>query len=348
MKLINVIYNLKSLKLFAILLIITTFLNLTLFVLYEICDTNKKGRYEMGILKKIGKVLKKAADDVSDEATRLGKRLEKETNRIVKDGEKAVRKTRDALKKAANDVVGEIDHITGINIKPIIKTIAGPAHIIAKIAEGDNISEATTDWVVQSIEGGGEIAGILGSDAAKAAETIIATTQLPVLLISNLAGDSLTIVEGKADIADILGSPLASLIRQAHEVYNEFASPLPMEIKLILSGIVSREILNHAKFIIDANPNNVAGLINKINGSSNQNHAVTIDNIIVFNSPPAKTVAGYALWVHELKHVQQYKDKGVLEFAADYTKNHGELEDEATSAAIVAEVVLAAKLDELG
>ncbi|MDH4608707.1 DUF4157 domain-containing protein [Pseudomonas sp. BN102] len=53
--------------------------------------------------------------------------------------------------------------------------------------------------------------------------------------------------------------------------------------------------------------------------------AVTLIDIIVFRFPEGAT-EDLALWAHELRHVQQYREWGVEEFAARYTRDPDSVE----------------------
>jgi hypothetical protein len=54
-------------------------------------------------------------------------------------------------------------------------------------------------------------------------------------------------------------------------------------------------------------------------------NAVTLIDTIIFRHA-SDAEDNVALWAHELKHVQQYQQLGVNEFARRYTRNYEELE----------------------
>ncbi|MNN49140.1 hypothetical protein D3C81_1636490 [compost metagenome] len=54
-------------------------------------------------------------------------------------------------------------------------------------------------------------------------------------------------------------------------------------------------------------------------------NAVTLVDIIVFRDPE-DALNNVALWAHELKHVQQYQQWGVREFATRYTRDYSAVE----------------------
>ncbi|MNP21810.1 hypothetical protein D3C76_1144430 [compost metagenome] len=57
-------------------------------------------------------------------------------------------------------------------------------------------------------------------------------------------------------------------------------------------------------------------------------NAVTLIDIIVFRSAD-DAQNNVALWAHELKHVQQYQQWGVHEFATRYTRDYAAVEEPA-------------------
>jgi hypothetical protein len=63
------------------------------------------------------------------------------------------------------------------------------------------------------------------------------------------------------------------------------------------------------------------------------NHAVTVDDIIVFSHVPGcETESDIVFWAHELHHVHQFAQWGVDQFAFNYLKHSGRVESEAKHA----------------
>lgn len=280
----------------------------------------------MGFLRKLEREVRRVRVQGTEHAERAAKQIEEEVRRI-----------RDQTATNLDHLAKKVEHTTGIDPKPLLKAVAGPAHILVKVAEGHNLTEATTDWVVQQTEGAGQLGGVLGSDVETVARSIVSYSNVPLLLLVNLAGDTMEVVEADQRPEDLLGVPLATLIRTAHAMYARHANPLPIEVRAVLASVVPREVLRRARFVIDRSPDNVAGLANRLHGNR---HAVTIDDIVVFSSPPSGDLAGYLHWVHELAHVQQYASWGVLEFARRYSTDHDDVEDDAHAAEAAARPVL--------
>ena len=91
-------------------------------------------------------------------------------------------------------------------------------------------------------------------------------------------------------VGNVIGVPLADGARQAVELYQDRAKPIPADIRFYLTGVFSKEILERAQFVIDDNVGSY-GIINKFQEAFADNHAVTADNIIVFaKSPSSKDI----------------------------------------------------------
>ncbi|QYU69581.1 hypothetical protein J4558_05425 [Leptolyngbya sp. 15MV] len=278
--------------------------------------------------------LRDAERTARDERKRVQDKIDEETKRL-RDQAKA------NLERARNDT----RHVTGVDLKPIIKSIVGPIHIVTKLAEGDNLTEATTDLVINQVGASGEIFGLFGDDAEKLAESIALISAIPVLVVVNLAGDAVEVAEGDIEPEDLVGSPLSTLLQHAHQLYSPVARPMPIELKYLLNGIVPAQILNRAKYVIDKTPDNVAGLANLLNHLSDDGiHAVTADDIVIFSSGPSSSLSGLLLWVHELYHVGQYAEWGLEKFAAEYTTNYKDVEEAANVAEEKALPILSERL----
>jgi hypothetical protein len=71
------------------------------------------------------------------------------------------------------------------------------------------------------------------------------------------------------------------------------------------------------------------GELNLANNSIRVDHAtaVTLIDVIIFKGPTE--AADPALWVHEMKHVQQFEEWGVHSFAVQYMRSWNSVEDPA-------------------
>ncbi|MGX7703809.1 eCIS core domain-containing protein [Methylobacterium sp. Gmos1] len=102
------------------------------------------------------------------------------------------------------------------------------------------------------------------------------------------------------------------------------AQPIPPNIRAAVQGWYDDDVLNRARFKVgDGGALNLAN--NSIRVGSAE--AVTLIDVIVFKGPTEASQPD--LWVHELKHVQQFRDWGVRDFAIRYMRSWNSVENEA-------------------
>ncbi len=97
---------------------------------------------------------------------------------------------------------------------------------------------------------------------------------------------------------------------------------IPLNIRAQLEPFYDIQVLDSARYKVGDD-----GELNAAN-TMLQNPdvtAVTLMDIIVFRSPD-DALNNVALWAHELKHVQQYLQWGVREFASRYTRDYTAVE----------------------
>jgi hypothetical protein len=112
---------------------------------------------------------------------------------------------------------------------------------------------------------------------------------------------------------------LASWLVQSHA--NAAAGetqPIPLNIRLQLEPFYSLQVLDSARYKV--------GDEVELNTANTMLHnpdvnAVTMLDIIVFRHTD-DALNNVELWAHELKHVQQYLELGVDEFASRYTRDY--------------------------
>jgi hypothetical protein len=98
--------------------------------------------------------------------------------------------------------------------------------------------------------------------------------------------------------------------------------PVPLNIRAQLEPYYDIGVLDSARYKVgDDTELNAANTMLQ-NPDVN---AVTLVDIIVFRSPD-DALNNVALWAHELKHVQQYQQWGVSEFATRYTRDYSAVE----------------------
>ncbi|MES2478488.1 MAG: hypothetical protein V4561_05350 [Bacteroidota bacterium] len=131
----------------------------------------------------------------------------------------------------------------------------------------------------------------------------------------------------------LTAAPLAAAIRAAKERYSSSARPLPDDVKNALRNYFSQTTLDNARYAIgkvEITLPNFIGQGAKFMG--NDGYAVTVDNIIVFNSDPGSYSSNANWWAHEITHVQQYEQLGIETFSFNYIRDFGRsLESEAVN-----------------
>jgi hypothetical protein len=102
------------------------------------------------------------------------------------------------------------------------------------------------------------------------------------------------------------------------------AMPMPPEIMQALQGWYDPGLMNMVRFKVGD-----GGALNLANNSIRIGtaEAVTLIDVIVFKGP--SEAADPALWAHEMKHVQQFRDWGVHSFAVQYMRSWNSVEDPA-------------------
>jgi hypothetical protein len=119
---------------------------------------------------------------------------------------------------------------------------------------------------------------------------------------------------------------LAEAIVYLRDLMATTAKPVPPAIRHKLEPYFEQHILDKARYSTEWNPTIRAGLRQLID-TNRFFVAVTLDYVIVFSDE--ESLNNMWLWIHELKHVEQYDRWGVKSFAANYLLNHGMVEQEA-------------------
>lgn len=98
--------------------------------------------------------------------------------------------------------------------------------------------------------------------------------------------------------------------------------PIPLNIRAQLEPYYDLQVLDTARYRVGDDVELNAAHTMLQNPDVN---AVTLVDIIVFRNPD-DALNNVALWAHELKHVEQYLQWGVGEFATRYTRDHQAVE----------------------
>ena len=104
--------------------------------------------------------------------------------------------------------------------------------------------------------------------------------------------------------------------------------PMPKKVRQELGDFYPTWVLDRASYKVgDGGIFNLGNLSIQYGGSA----AVTLNDVIVFLYPE-DAATNTVLWSHELKHIQQFSDWGVHDFAVRYLRDWNAVEDEAYAA----------------
>jgi hypothetical protein len=122
---------------------------------------------------------------------------------------------------------------------------------------------------------------------------------------------------------------LQELIAQSRDdAISSGVVPIPANIRANLHGYIPDNIMNVARYRVGG-----GGDLSLQSGSIKYNDvaAITLDYVIVFANE-GDALYNPTLWVHELKHVEQYQSWGIGDFAKRYIRDSGAVEREAYEA----------------
>lgn len=112
------------------------------------------------------------------------------------------------------------------------------------------------------------------------------------------------------------------LLRSRDTAQAEGVLPMPPAIRQHLLAYYPAQLLDAARYKVGSNDQRGAATAMLQNPDI---RAVTLVDIIVFRTQQAAQ-SDVALWAHELKHVEQYQQWGVQEFARRYTRDFDAVE----------------------
>lgn len=119
---------------------------------------------------------------------------------------------------------------------------------------------------------------------------------------------------------------LAQAIVYLRDIELENSKPVPEKIKRKLTPYFDRHILEKARYTTDWSPT-IGAALRQFIDTDRYALAVTLDNVIVFSDE--ESLDNLWLWVHELKHVEQYDRWGIKTFAGNYLQDYQSVENEA-------------------
>lgn len=119
---------------------------------------------------------------------------------------------------------------------------------------------------------------------------------------------------------------LAQAIVYLRDIVIENSKPMPEKIKRKLTPYFDRHILQKVRYTTDWSPA-ISAALRRFMDTGRYSLALTLDNVIVFSDE--ESLDNLWLWVHELKHVEQYDRWGIRTFAGNYLENYQSIENEA-------------------
>lgn len=122
----------------------------------------------------------------------------------------------------------------------------------------------------------------------------------------------------KNPAAGVVGAPLAMIIADSrNSALKNGTLPIPDDVREYLSPFFSDSLLNSVRYTSD--PGYFNGIAQALTLKTTAS-AVTLVNVVAFkNKTGGSSPESIRLWAHELYHVKQYRDMGLLEFAATLT-----------------------------
>lgn len=320
---------------------------------------------EAGILDKITREIGRAATDVyhgTEDAAEDVADVVEGAGRIVDD--KIIQPVRQVGESVAEGVVEATEGVLGV-----VSTVSLADLLHDLLIQGDSVSTAFSemgedfnkavtklvDAPLYTVTGVGEgvaeltdnLAGeVIGDGVRVVALVSGVTVALPKAMVDGM----LHVSEGN-DAADVVGIPLATALLQAEAFYDGKGTSLDAQTKALLTPHFDAELLESIRLVVSDDIATVPGVINAVQSqfgnSKDGNHAVTVGNVIVFDRAPNPLQDFYFI-AHEVAHVAQYAESGVIGFAARYTLDPNEVEQEAHESALEAMSKLRTLLAALG
>lgn len=125
---------------------------------------------------------------------------------------------------------------------------------------------------------------------------------------------------------------LTTALEHAYQSHIERAQPLPAAVREFLAPLFPADILERARYAVSQDELTLPSVLNQTHKALfGQDHAVSVDHLIVFSRDPGLERASDAhWWAHELAHHLQYRRLGSIEaFAAEYVRDFQAIEQEA-------------------
>ncbi|SCW63021.1 protein of unknown function [Rhizobium mongolense subsp. loessense] len=140
-------------------------------------------------------------------------------------------------------------------------------------------------------------------------------------------GKELDRVRSEAQVLTAAAALEQWIIASRNSAHSSGVMPMPPALRQTLGNFYDEQIYDMAAFKIGGSaPLNLADLAIRYGGAD----AVTLIDTVIFKDQAAANDPG--LWVHELKHVEQFRNWGTRSFSIRYLRNWKSVEDEAYAA----------------
>ena len=128
--------------------------------------------------------------------------------------------------------------------------------------------------------------------------------------------------------SNIIAATFETALKRSRDQARVDSKPVPREVINALTPFYPEELFENVRYSVgDISPSGLAGFAIR-NGNA---AAVTLVDTIVFKDEDY--VKNLALWSHEMRHIQQYKEWGVQGFASRYAFGWQTVEDDAEAKA---------------
>jgi hypothetical protein len=132
-----------------------------------------------------------------------------------------------------------------------------------------------------------------------------------------------------ASIPPLLAQSFATLlsdwiIHSRDSAIAQGVAPIPAGIRAALEGYVPASILERVRWRVGGGETSLQAQLFRFGYAP----AVTFDHVVIFERE-ANALNDPKLWVHELRHVMQYAEWGVPDFAVRYVRDYEAVEREA-------------------
>lgn len=144
-----------------------------------------------------------------------------------------------------------------------------------------------------------------------------------------LAHTSMREAQSQASVAmtstqELIAPALAAWIVQSRDAaFARGVEPIPASFAEEFAGYLPEQTLRTVRWRVDGE----TGLLGRVLFQPGSVRAVTLDNVILFAN--AEEAGNIKLWAHELRHVVQYREWGIDEFARRFVTDSRLIESEA-------------------